>query len=201
MENARGGGKIDGKGNRYMLENPLTLNAAARAASGRGILADPARDPVIKCLREYQNNTARVGDYSNYAVLQGMSTNKGKAPRVGEFSLCGYYDRRHFVGKLHNSNEFTDLQKEKVQWDGALTYAFIMDPQSLLSRIETVPVENYSWKNIMDANAINFHVNMPSERITNRHGVEETLTSLHPMGFQGDNIRTIETSRGRVGFA
>lgn len=189
MEFCRGLEHLGGKGNGWVRDK---VNVPA--------IMDDLRDPSINIMNRNMLNGATLGNDSNIFVLQGISSNIGTNGGKQTIDVCGYWDQRDFVGRLHDCPEFEDKNQKEWMYDGVAFTNFIYDFIKHRESSELLPINKYSLRNIAQTRLLNFHCNMTSMRMHDRsHGIH-TVTSRHALGEQREGSIAIETSRGRIGY-
>lgn len=189
MEFCRGLEHLGGKGNGWVRDK---VNIPA--------ILDDLRDPAIDSMNRNMLNGALLGNDSNIFVLQGISSNIGTNGGKQTIDVCGYWDQRDFVGRLHDCPEFEDKNQKEWMYDGVAFTNFVYDFIKHRESQELLPINKYSLRNIAQTRLINFHCNMTSMRMHDRsHGIH-TVASRHALGEQREGSIAIETSRGRIGY-
>jgi hypothetical protein len=190
VENMKGGPRLGGKGHRFIRElypQPAILSGADGDAS-------------LDSVRDILGQGHKLGAYSWIGVLQGMSSTIGTAGGNWDIDIGGFFDKKEFPSRLHECREFIEHRTEPM-YDGVFFTNYIYRFAHMHRLREHIPLDRYSHDNIMMQQLTNFICNMTSQRMTDRNGNTVTANSHHRWGYQGEDMTTIETSQGRIGYS
>lgn len=193
QEDARGGSDLGGKGNDFIRNHP---NLAIPYN-----IANPESEKWAMDLRKFNGRGEDLGNWSNVAVLQGKEAT-AEFRGVWDLDITGSWNSYGFVNELHDYHEF-GRTRDDIMFDGAPFVNFIhrfyrMNTEN--NPNANVPVEYLSFEQKARTKRFNTHCNMSSTLHTTRHRLSLTLEGTHAWGREDVNCRTIQTSRGTVGF-
>lgn len=176
----RGGPILGGKGNQYANHLP-----------GTGAVY-PTSNYWQEIVQNRLFNGELLGDYSNFAVLQGYNTAAEDTFGESHYDIRGAYHANDYLGRLEESTDFG--WRSRPMYDGQFFTAMNLNLDARRKR-ELPGVGEFTFADQAESRAINFVVDQVTQFVrTKDNKMWQKIHSAHMWGDENEGLTQVEQS-------
>jgi len=170
----------------------VAMHRQFNAAYFANPIVSPGDDRLVEFGRSYYGRGDRLGDYSNFFVMQGARSGDPKFYKT-DIDFCGYWDRRAFAMTLTDSSDFN--QRDEQMYEGAAYVNWVYRVKELMPvRFAHVPTDKFSFAQFAAESQNNTWLHTTSVKHFVGTGEYAISESTHPWNTRLPGLIGIETS-------